>query len=414
MEGSAMRIRRAVTAACVAVVALAPACGNSPAKEPESAPSGSATSTATSTETSTAPTDEPTAPVADPEHAVDPPGPVETPLENADSLLLNPDGEVSDDLARRIAELDGVTAVAKLAIVQVSIENRIYDVAAVDPASYRRFTKDESALLQEQWDRVAGGEVAVAQVHQERLPIDEDGYLRLGSGDDDPVVHVGAYAPQIPTVDLVVNAKWGEELGMTGPNALLVSARDSTPQELSEPIERLAGEAPQNLDIASRRGLDPSVFQSANLVGTFADAVGVFRYNVLDGGRIAPDPAWVREHITTDVVPILGSVTCNKAMIPQLKAALSEIVTQGLAHEIHPDEYAGCYYPRFIAGSTQLSNHAFGLALDLNVPGNQRGTVGEMNREVVAIFKHWGFGWGGDWSYTDPMHFELREIRHPG
>ena len=30
-----------------------------------------------------------------------------------------------------------------------------------------------------------------------------------------------------------------------------------------------------------------------------------------------------------------------------------------------------------------------------------------MDRDVVAIFKKWGFAWGGDWNYTDPMHFEL-------
>ena len=80
---------------------------------------------------------------------------------------------------------------------------------------------------------------------------------------------------------------------------------------------------------------------------------------------------------------------------------------RGLADEIHPGEYAGCYYPRFIAGSTTLSNHSFGLALDLNVPGNQRGTVGEMDRGSSRIFKEWGFAWGGDWNYTDPMHFEM-------
>jgi hypothetical protein len=113
-------------------------------------------------------------------------------------------------------------------------------------------------------------------------------------------------------------------------------------------------------------------------------------------------------------VPILGSVTCNKAMLPQLRAALAEVVSRGLADEIHPEEYAGCYYPRFIAGSTQLSNHAFGLALDFNVPGNLRGTVGQMDRGVVDAFKRWGFGWGGDWSYTDPMHFELNRIVNPG
>ncbi len=407
-----MRARRAVSAlACAALLAAVPACGDSPADEPEAGPSGSGSPSASATE----PSSEPTAPVADPDHAVDPPGPVETPLENADALLVRAGGEVTDELAREIAGLEGVTAVTKLGIVQVPIENKIYDVAVVDPSEYRRFTTANSATLQEQWERVAGGEVAVDESLEQRLPVDKDGYLRLGSDEDAPRVHVGAFAPQIPTVELVVNAKWGEELGLTAPNALLVSARDSTPQVLSDPIKRLAdGDVPQNLDIASRRGLDPTVFQSATFAGTFSDAVGVFRYRVLGGGRIAPDPGWVQSHITTEVVPILGAVTCNRAIFPQLKAALAEVVTRGLAAEIHPKEYAGCYYPRFIAGSTQLSNHAFGLALDLNVPGNQRGTVGQINREVVAIFKQWGFGWGGDWGYTDPMHFELREIRHPG
>ena len=58
----------------------------------------------------------------------------------------------------------------------------------------------------------------------------------------------------------------------------------------------------------------------------------------------------------------------------------------------------------------QLSLHAFGIALDLNVPGNQRGTRGEIDRHVVAIFKKWGFTWGGDLAYTDPMHFELNAL----
>ena len=135
---------------------------------------------------------------------------------------------------------------------------------------------------------------------------------------------------------------------------------------------------------------------------------------MLSGGRIAPDSAWERDHIATEVVPILGSVTCNKAIFPQLKAALQEVIDRGLADQIHPDEYAGCYYPRFIAGSTTLSNHAFGLALDLNVPGNGRGTVGEMDRGVVDVFKNWGFAWGGDWGYTDPMHFEMSSVVNPG
>jgi D-alanyl-D-alanine carboxypeptidase-like protein len=202
-------------------------------------------------------------------------------------------------------------------------------------------------------------------------------------------------------------------------NALIVSTYPlRAPESVRKPIERIAGDkaSVQRLDIAARLGLDTSVPQTALLVGSgsVASAVGIFNYTVLGHGRIAPEASWVADHISTEVVPILGAVRCNKLIFPQLKAALQDIVDRGLADKIHPDEYAGCYYPRFIAGTTQLSNHSFGLALDLNVPGNQRGTVGEMDRFVVQIFEEWGFTWGGHWRYTDPMHFEANRIVRPG
>ena len=118
-------------------------------------------------------------------------------------------------------------------------------------------------------------------------------------------------------------------------------------------------------------------------------------------------------HISTETMPIIGSMTCNTRMFPQLRAALDEIVADGLESAIHPQQYGGCYVPRFIAGTTTLSNHAFGLAFDVNVPENQRGTVGQISRQVVAIFQKWGFTWGGTWHYTDPMRFELNRIVKP-
>ena len=51
----------------------------------------------------------------------------------------------------------------------------------------------------------------------------------------------------------------------------------------------------QDLDVASRLGLDPGAVQTAFLTGgTVADVVGTFNYTVIGGGRIAPDPAWER------------------------------------------------------------------------------------------------------------------------
>ncbi|HEX6248889.1 MAG TPA: M15 family metallopeptidase [Nocardioidaceae bacterium] len=146
--------------------------------------------------------------------------------------------------------------------------------------------------------------------------------------------------------------------------------------------------------------------------GSVAAAVGTFGYRWFADGSVAPDPAWVAANIRTEEVPILGSVTCHRVMLPQLRSALREVVARGLADEINPGEYAGCYVPRFIGRDPArgLSLHTWGIALDLNVPGNLRGTTGEMDRDVVAIFKKWGFAWGGDWAWTDPMHFELARL----
>jgi hypothetical protein len=415
-------VRAAVVAPLVMLVATAcqdPSVGNVGDPDPTSASSAADPgSPAASSSPSKPPPDPPSSravPVADPEHAVDPPGPRKGALARADVLVYDPES-LSDETITAIRSLDGVTGVESMALAQVSIENKVINVAAVHPGTYRNYTSYESAETQAVWDRVAGGELAIRPALRKRVPTDDKDYVRLGSDKDAPQVHIGAIAPQVPQVDAVVNDSWIDTLGMKPGNALLVTTGQTAPASLRKPIERIAGDeaSVQMLDAVARFGLDTSVQQTAFLVGTVADAVGTFNYTVLGGGRIAPDPAWVSEHIATGTVPILGSVTCNRLIFPQLEAALGEVEARGLADEIHPDEYAGCYYPRFIAGTTQLSNHSFGLALDLNVPGNQRGTVGEMDRTVVSIFESWGFTWGGHWRYTDPMHFEANAIVNPG
>lgn len=149
--------------------------------------------------------------------------------------------------------------------------------------------------------------------------------------------------------------------------------------------------------------------------GSVAAAVGTFSYRWFRDGTVAPDPGWVAANIRSGRVPVLGTVRCHKVMLPQLRGALREVVARGLADEIHPGEYGGCYVPRFIGRDPArgLSLHTWGIAVDLNVPGNLRGVPGEIDRDVVAIFKKWGFAWGGDWAWTDPMHFELAELVPP-
>lgn len=341
------------------------------------------------------------------ENAVDPPGELTEGLLGSDLLVYSTD-PLDDETISAIGDLPGVVAAEPMGLAQIPVEDQVLFVAAVDPASYRRFTPAESAQLLDVWTRVAGGEVAVQADLGERLQ-DDEGYLRLGNEATSPQLHVGALAPQIPRVQAVVNERWGASLGIEGTNAVLIATGATAPQEVRPALQEIAGDGASVQLLGP--DLDVTVQQTAVLTGgSVASAVGTFNYRVLDGGRLAPDQAWVDANIRTAQVPILGSVTCHRVMLPQLEAALREVVDRGLADKIVPGQYAGCYYPRFIAGSTQPSLHSYGIAFDINVPGNQRGTVGDLDRSVVQIFKKWGFVWGGDWSYTDPMHFELARL----
>ncbi|MEI2715294.1 MAG: M15 family metallopeptidase [Nocardioides sp.] len=402
MKSARHRVRTGF-AALLAAAVLAGCGGESPDPMPK------ATSTSATTSS-------PTGVVLDPAMAVDPPGRRKEPLRSADILIFSQE-PLSRQMVARVRALPGVSYAAPLSLAQVTIENRALTVAAVDPATYRLFTASELADAQAVWKRVAGGELAITRKLGKRLA-DKTDQIKLGGSADAPKLHVGALVPEFTAnVDAVVNDLWGKQLGMSKGNALLISTGITSPSTLRPKIEKIVDKTAsiQSLDVVARLGLDTSVKQTAFLTGgSVAEVVGTFSYTVLGGGRIAPEASWVSSHISTRTMPIIGSMTCNNAIFPQLEAALREILESGLGDEIHPGEYAGCYYPRFIAGSTTLSNHSFGLAIDLNVPGNQRGTVGEMHRGVVAIFKKWGFAWGGDWGWTDPMHFEMNRVVRPG
>jgi D-alanyl-D-alanine carboxypeptidase len=121
------------------------------------------------------------------------------------------------------------------------------------------------------------------------------------------------------------------------------------------------------------------------------------------------DPRWLREHIVTRPVPILGPVTCHRSLFEPLGRALGELERRGLSRLVSPADYAGCYAPRRIPGSGSLSLHAWGLAIDLNAAGNPQFGPSRQDPRLVRTMERAGFTWGGRWpTAQDPMHFELQ------
>ncbi|GAB2979684.1 M15 family metallopeptidase [Nocardioides montaniterrae] len=386
--------------------ALLSGCGGSgPAKHPSAAPST-----------------QPIAHAADPSHAIGAPGKWDGKLPG-DDLLVVSDKTLPADVLKKIdairigkgkGAVKGVQVSVPLSIKQFSLENQLYNVAAVDPARYRDFTGAKSAGWQEQWNRIAGGEMAVVQRLQGTLPLDKDGYVAVGSGDQSQKIHLGAWSPStVEGIDVMVNTKWGDDLGIPEDNALLINTGFASPDDVRKQIEKIDKSLSITaLDAVAQNGIDPKAVQNVQFVGAFSQAVGLYRYTAVGGGRVVPSSAWVASHIETRTMPIIGPMTCNKYIFPQLYAALREIQARGLADKI--TNYAGCFVPRFIAGTTTLSNHAFGLAFDIDPADNARGTVGHMDPGVIQTFQRWGFTWGGTWRYTDPMHFELNHLVKPG
>jgi hypothetical protein len=117
--------------------------------------------------------------------------------------------------------------------------------------------------------------------------------------------------------------------------------------------------------------------------------------------------SWIDRNIVTTDVPLLGTVTCHRKLIPMVRGALDAVIASGLSSEIKV--YSGCWASRTVARSLTAppSYHAYGAAIDINAPQNPYGTRPTMNREVVRIFEEWGFNWGGDFLIPDGHHFEF-------
>ncbi|MDX6285130.1 MAG: hypothetical protein QOG53_615 [Frankiales bacterium] len=136
---------------------------------------------------------------------------------------------------------------------------------------------------------------------------------------------------------------------------------------------------------------------------------GAFTVRQTSGGFV-PDPRWVSSYITQRRVVQLGMVACNRLMLPDLIAAMTEVTTRGLGKTIDTADFireGGCWNPRTTRlGHGMLSHHAWGIAVDINVARNPLGAKPNQDARLVAIMEKHGFTWGGRWLRYDAAHFE--------
>jgi len=98
--------------------------------------------------------------------------------------------------------------------------------------------------------------------------------------------------------------------------------------------------------------------------------------------------------------------TCHKKMVEVFAEVFSRIHEEGLQTKLW--SFGGCFSFRPQRTGHKLSTHCWGIAIDLNLETNGLGTIGDMDPDVVQVFREAGFTWGGGWlgRARDPMHFQ--------
>src|SRR5450755_1789358 len=93
--------------------------------------------------------------------------------------------------------------------------------------------------------------------------------------------------------------------------------------------------------------------------------------------------------------------------LDEIIALFGHIHERGLEARI--TSFGGCFTFRPQRTGSKLSTHSWGIAMDLNSESNPQGSDGDMDSELIDIFRHAGFEWGGNWpgKIRDPMHFQF-------
>ena len=281
------------------------------------------------------------------------------------------------------------------------------DVFAVDADDYAPFV---ATGVRGRIVRALSAGQAVLGQHSARL-------RRLGPGGKltfrEGSVRVGAVVPDdaVGWSEVLLNREVGRRLGITHERYLLAQmSRDLTRSAWKRKLLPFVGDDPLRVDLP---GSTPFVRVASGVRPPILvkEAFGEFAATPQsDPAWLTIDPAWVERNIVTTEVPLLGTVTCHRKLIPMVRGAIEEIMGSGLVSEIKV--YSGCWASRTIARSPTAppSYHAYGAAIDINAPENPYGAKPTMNREMVRIFESWGFNWGGDFLIPDGHHFEWWEF----
>ena len=275
------------------------------------------------------------------------------------------------------------------------------DTLAIDPKSFAAFVPEAERTAIEAL-RTGGALLTRSSLALRHLDIGSTIELRGGA------VRVTGMVEDLTGAgsELIVPAADAPRLGVETPRYILLHHAVGQRPLVTDAIAGLAGTA----SIRFRSPAETTWLRHGDAVTPqlfVKQTYGEFAYRDRSGRDVEIDPGWVAAKIVDADVPLLGHVRCHRLAIGPLTTALTALADENLGHLVDTDAFAGCWSPRRIDAQQPLSRHAWGVAIDLNITDNPRGSFSSQDPRLVEAMRDAGFTWGGLWLVPDPGHYEL-------
>lgn len=327
------------------------------------------------------------------------------------TLYVHASKALPDGIADRIEQMDGVRWARRStsALVNLVNINGPKPLLVRASSSVLPFSLGAAEPLPDDADAVSAqlrdNKAVISTASAALYAVAPGNTFTVGLGARRATFTVGAVLDERRTtgVEALVPLWAARRLGVRDTKQVVVGVTQTKTEEVGKAASALASPVPVRVGGADdvRTPYAGRLLSLAEIKQTF----GAFTFVRKSGRWLEPDPSWVERNITTQHVPVLGSMKCHRLIFAPLIGAMREVEQAGLAPLI--TEQSHCYAPRVQFGDTaNISRHTWGIAVDINPTTNGFGDAPTQDPRLVEIMRRWGFAWGGVWLTPDGMHFE--------